>query len=415
LSQHASPAFAEPSGTRIEAIDVARGAALFGVLTVNLITAFRVSIFTQFLPATDAPGPWDVLVELLVTFALESKAFALFSLLFGVGLAIQFERLADTGRTDYFLVRRLLALLAFGVLHLVFIWNGDILTEYALAGFVALPFLRWPPVMLAKAAAFFLVLFLGLAIFPHPVKLPDPATLQLHAEEATRVYSSGTYSEILAFSVRELRLMLPLHLNVFPRTVGLILLGACIWKSGVLLRRPRIGWAAWGLGGTLLGFALTVLDERILSGMVAPVILALGYGALTYAVATTPLFARLLRPIAALGRMAFTSYILQSVVLSFVFFAFGLGQFGKVGAAQGLAMACALYALQAMLSLVWLRYFRFGPLEWLWRVLMYGRLFPNGPAPHTGTAVRTFDSGRSMEQATPSGQKRRSARASSEN
>jgi uncharacterized protein len=368
LSQHASPAFAEPSGTRIEAIDVVRGAALFGVLTVNLITAFRISIFTQFLPATDVPGPWDMLVQRFVTLALESKAFALFSLLFGVGLAIQFERLGDTGRADYFLIRRLLALLAFGLVHLVFIWNGDILTEYAIAGFVALPFLRLPPERLAKAAALFLAIFLGLAIFPQPVKLPDPATLQQHAEEAIRVYAGGTYLEILAFSIGELRLMLPLHLNVFPRTVALILFGAFLWKSGT----RHIGWG-WGLGGISLGFVLTALDERIISGMVAPIVVALGYGALIYSVARMPLFEHLLHPIAALGRMAFTNYILQSVILVFVFFGFGLGQFGKAGAAQGLALACVLYGVQAALSLVWLRHFRFGPLEWLWRTLMYGR------------------------------------------
>jgi uncharacterized protein len=379
LSQHAPPATAAPSGTRIEAIDVVRGAALFGVLTVNLVTEFRVSIFTQFLPATDVPGSWDRLAEHLVTFALESKAFALFSLLFGVGLAIQTERLGDSGRASYLLTRRLLVLLAFGLLHLVFIWNGDILTEYAVAGLVALPFLRLPPAGLAKAAALFLAVFLGLAIFPQPVKLPDPSALQQHAEEATLVYANGSYPEILAFSVRELRLMLPLHLNVFPRTIGLILLGACIWKSGLLHDAfPGRRWiGVYGVGGTLLGFLLTYIDERIISGMVAPIVLALGYAALIYTVATNRSSERVLRPIAALGRMAFTNYILQSVVLSFVFFGFGLGLFGKMGAAQGLGLACVLYAAQAALSLAWLRYFRFGPLEWLWRALMYGRVLPN--------------------------------------
>jgi uncharacterized protein len=379
LSQHASPAFAAPSGTRIEAIDVVRGAALFGVLTVNLVTAFRISIFTQFLPAADGGGSWDALAERFVAFALESKAFALFSLLFGIGLAIQFERLVESGRADYFLVRRLLALLAIGLLHLVFVWNGDILTEYAIAGFVALPFLRLPAAGLAKAAGVFLVVFIGLAIFPQPVKLPDPTALRQHADEAARVYANGSYLETLAFGVRELRLMLPLHLNVFPRTVALILLGGWFWKSGVLQEAlARSQWTfLWGLAGTLLGLLLSVLDERIISGMVAPVVLALGYGALIYSVATMPSVERFMRPVAALGRMAFTNYILQSIVLSFIFFGFGLGRFGRMGAAQGLVLACVLYGAQAALSMLWLRYFRFGPLEWLWRVLMYGRLFPN--------------------------------------
>jgi len=377
LSDYASSSIAAPSATRIEAIDVVRGAALLGVLTVNLITGFRVSLFTQFLPPPDVVASWDTIAERFVTIALESKAFALFSLLFGAGLAIQFERLGDTGRPDYFLVRRLLALLAFGLLHLLFIWNGDILTEYAIAGLVALPFLRLSAAHLAKAAGLFIALFVGLAIFPHPVKLPGPAELQQHAEEATRIYANGSYAETLAFSWSELPLMLPLHLNVFARTVGLILLGACIWKSGVLLHSlPQTRWM-FALGATALGFLLTLLSERILSGMIAPIILALGYGAFFYCLANTSTFERLLRLIGALGRMAFTNYIMQSVALTFVFFGFGLGQFGKMGVAEGLVLAFALYAAQAALSMAWLRYFRFGPLEWLWRVLTYGRLFPN--------------------------------------
>jgi uncharacterized protein len=385
LSQYASPSLAVPATSRIEAIDAVRGVALFGVLTVNLITGFRVSLFTQLLPAPDVVASWDTLTERFVAIAFESKAFALFSLLFGVGLAIQFERLGGTGRADYFLTRRLLALLAFGLLHLVFIWNGDILTEYAIAGFLALPFLRLSPERLAKAAAFCLVVFLGLAIFPQPVRLPDPSALQQHVAAATEVYANGTYPETLAFSVRELPLMLALHLNVFARTLGLILLGACIWKSGVLLHAlPRTRWL-FGLGGALLGFLLSSMGERIISGMLAPVVLALGYGTLIYSLATTAPFDRMLMPIAALGRMAFTNYILQSVVLVFIFFGFGLGQFGKMGAAQGLLLACVLYAAQAAFSMAWLRYFRFGPLEWLWRVLMYGRLFPNSASRLAGS------------------------------
>jgi uncharacterized protein len=223
-----------PSRNRIEAIDVVRGAALFGVLTVNLMTQFRVSIFTQFLPGTLSVDLYDVAVERFVEFALESKAFALFSLLFGIGLAIQFERLTGSGRVDYFLTRRLLALLALGLFHLVFIWNGDILTEYAVAGFVVLPFLRLPPAGLGKAAAVFLLVFFALAFFPQPIRLPDSAALQRHVDEATQVYATASYAEILAFSLKESRLLLPLHLNVLPRTVALMLLGACIWKSGVL-------------------------------------------------------------------------------------------------------------------------------------------------------------------------------------
>src|SRR5262245_41607445 len=112
---------AVPPRSRIDAIDAVRGAALFGVLVVNVLTAFRVSFFEQFLPAPISPG-LDGAVEKLVAFAFEEKFFSLFSLLFGVGLAIQLERFSRGGRPFYFLTRRLLALLAFGLVHLLLIW-----------------------------------------------------------------------------------------------------------------------------------------------------------------------------------------------------------------------------------------------------------------------------------------------------
>jgi uncharacterized membrane protein YeiB len=126
---------------RLESIDILRGLALFGVLSVNLVTEFRVSIFEQFLPQARERDLINRAVIWFVHNALELKAFALFSFLFGVGMAMQFERLSNTGRPLYWLTRRLLVLLSFGLIHLLLIWNGDILTEYALARLMVLPLL----------------------------------------------------------------------------------------------------------------------------------------------------------------------------------------------------------------------------------------------------------------------------------
>src|SRR5436190_18083936 len=118
---------------RLAAIDVLRGLALFGVMAINLVFEFRVSIFEQFLPLNEIASPLDRAVEAFLDRAITLKAFALFSLLFGAGLAIQFERL-PVKRRVVLLLRRLVVLLAIGLLHMTLIWNGDILTEYALAG-----------------------------------------------------------------------------------------------------------------------------------------------------------------------------------------------------------------------------------------------------------------------------------------
>lgn len=106
---------------------------MFGVLAVNLVEEFRISLFQQFLPYQPRVPPLGSAIGHFISTFLEMKAFALFSILFGVGLAIQSERLSRSGSRRRLLVRRLAVLLVIGLAHLLLIWNGDILTEYALA------------------------------------------------------------------------------------------------------------------------------------------------------------------------------------------------------------------------------------------------------------------------------------------
>ena len=118
---------------RVEALDVLRGVALFGVLTVNLVTIFRLSLFQEFLH-----GPEDAWAR-AVSLGLEFKAVTLFSLLFGIGLEAQRERIDGFHR---YILRRLIFLLVIGLVHLFLVWNGDVLTLYALCGLVVAPLLR---------------------------------------------------------------------------------------------------------------------------------------------------------------------------------------------------------------------------------------------------------------------------------
>src|SRR6185369_1120380 len=149
-------------------LDVLRGLALFGVLMINLHTLFRVSLFDHILHFHTDPGTWNHLVDVLLAGLLETKAVSLFSLMFGIGSAIQAERASARGvNVTRFLVRRLLVLLALGLCHLLLIWNGDILVLYALCGLLIVPFLRLPASMLAVLG--------GAAIaLPYVVDLPIP-------------------------------------------------------------------------------------------------------------------------------------------------------------------------------------------------------------------------------------------------
>ena len=184
-----------PSG-RIEAIDALRGLALFGVFAIHVTMQFRVSIFEQFLlpPATASALDRALLTFLMA--AIEMKAFAVFSLLFGVGLAIQFERLAPNPRRAMLLVRRLAVLLTIGLIHLLLIWNGDILTEYSLAGFLVLPLLWGPRWLLAAGAALFLALYVAMPLLPPIISWPTTAWLRDHVAEARQVYGVGGLSDL---------------------------------------------------------------------------------------------------------------------------------------------------------------------------------------------------------------------------
>ena len=384
-----------PAAERIWAIDALRGLALLGVLAINLHTEFRVSLFEQFLAPPRASG-LDGMAATFLSFAFEFKAISLFSILFGVGLAIQHERLARSPRRLPLLFRRLLALLAFGLIHLFLIWNGDILTEYALAGLIVLPFLFAPVSASLTGAAFFLLLYFSLSMLQLPI-LPDPSSMGAHVIVARHIYGTGGFIEVLRFRVAEVPQIAKLLAYIFPRTLALILLGAWLWRSGAV-RELAERKAELLAAGTLLlagGFILTAQSKGYVTlvhvgpasgaalkfiinalNEVAPVLVALGYAALVLLGSGFPRCRAALQWAVPVGRTAFSNYILQSVVLGWIFYGYGLGLMGHVGAAAGIIISFVIFAVQAWLSAAWLRTHRFGPLEWLWRTLMYGERQP---------------------------------------
>ena len=372
---------------RIDAIDVLRGIALFGVLAINVVNEFRVSIFEEFLPVADTTGTLDRAVQTFLTMAIELKAMALFSLLFGIGMAIQFERLTPNPRRGMLLMRRLAILLVIGVAHLFLIWNGDILTEYSLAGFIALPFLWGPRWLLAAGASVFLALYLVMPLLPPVVPWPTTAWITNHVAEARQVYGTGGFLEILTFRIGETASILPLHVFILPRTIALFLFGMFVWRTDVVRRPPTHGrlLVTVAIVGVLVGAALTIASEEpALLGLPLPgrmgaslerlatLLLATGYAAAIIGFVSTRPGKRLLAWAAPLGRMAFTNYLAQSVVFGWIFYGYGLGLFGRVGVVTALAIGVCVYVAQVMISAQWLRYYRFGPIEWLWRSLMYG-------------------------------------------
>jgi uncharacterized protein len=334
---------------------VIRGVALCGGLLANQVFALRVSPTAWYLPDDPYTPFLDRAVESALVFVVQGKAIALFSMLFGVGLAIQHERFARAGDPRYWLLRRLLVL----------------------------PLLGAPTRTLAHAALACLLLYLVFGWLPFAPQWPDLDTLKREHFEAIRIYGSGTFAEIRRYSWHEFRVFMPIYVGLFPLTPAYLLLGVLAWRSGAL-RDPaahRAMLKTLALGGVLIGAALTTVawkptEISYFSGGLAAPVMAVGYGAaLLLALQSAP-WAYFLHAFAAAGRMAFTNYLMQSLVLGWVFWGYGLGLMGKMGAARGLAWAIAFFVLQAAASAWWLRRFRFGPVEWLWRTLAYARPQP---------------------------------------
>lgn len=388
---------------RVEVIDVLRGMALFGILAANLRGfAGPGAVYMDTKLFWTAPA--DRIVQSVIEVFIQGKFITIFSTLFGLGFAVMFDRAAARhAGFGLIYVRRLTILMAFGLLHAFLLWFGDILMTYAAAGLILLLFarrslrtlLRWGIALYCLP----LVIFLGFVIagwFGSAPKMPPLPT----AEELARtvaVYSGGTWMEILHERVKELSPILMMTTFFLPRVVGLFLLGAWLWRIGLfrqterfvpVLRRWMWPLFWFGVAGNAVYVALEQwgsIDLRnpnpaglavwtLSSAAVAA--LSASYGVMVLLAYRDPDWRRKLAPFGAVGRMALTNYLLQSVICTTLFYSYGLGWYGKGGPALFLIPTFLIYGLQVPWSNWWLARYRFGPLEWFWRTMTYG----NAPA-----------------------------------
>jgi uncharacterized protein len=276
-------------------------------------------------------------------------------------------------------------LLLAGLAHLPLLWNGDILTEYALSGLLVLPMLRARTGALLPFAAVLYTVSLLFPLSPWAPAFPDDAALMREASDALRIYGEGTYAQVRAYGLHEWRLFSPMYYSVFTVTPALMLVGMATWRSGLwrdraALARPIAVVAASGMAGGLLLTVLAADEVRAtapllayLAGSLAPLAMAAGYCALVLVLLDAGILRALFAFVAPAGRMAFTNYLTQSAVFALVFYGYGLGLIGEVGATAACVAGIGLFALQCAASRAWLARFRFGPLEWAWRSLTYGK------------------------------------------
>ncbi len=392
---------------RIEAIDILRGVAILGILIVNM--NMRGFSLPEGLPAHELwPNKVDRTVEKLILFFADEQFITLFSFLFGLGLAVQMMRAETRGaRFLPLYLRRLCVLMLIGVAHFLFLWDGDILHAYALDGFILLPFLRRSLKTLLVWAGIFLcipLLFSGLTTYysitrqvnPQVVNwisFSDPAEDQQTIEEARRIYSRGTYAEMIKFRARDLPgEFLPGSDDTYI-LIG-FLLGLYAGRRGIFhdvsahlpfIRRVQ-GWglvigvagnAAFAAGGSFDPSPTSVMENvgRMCLVFAAPAMSFL-YASTIILLTQGEAWRRRLVPLAAVGRMAISNYLLQSLICTMIFYSYGLALFCKVRPSVGLLLTIIIWLIQIPLSVWWLRRFQFGPIEWLWRSLTYWQRQP---------------------------------------
>lgn len=380
---------------RHEVIDALRGFALLGVCMVNLVS---LSLFEFLDPQQKSALPgsgFDTVIVEAMSYLVNIKFITLFSLLFGLGFALQLERAQTRGQDGVLrYARRLLVLLAIGWVHAWFVWWGDILFTYAVVGLLMIPF---------RNASDRALLVAGLVIAMIPpllapsirAVLPEQAA---HADiygRALEAFSSSSWTRTLALNMEMSNRARISNWALLCFVLGRFLLGYWAGRKGLLqspehhlplLRRIFIGaLVAWLLSMALsqvqapLRASWSVIDiEPVKLAIrmllrIGPLALGIAYAAGFALLFCKPGWPRRLAFLAPLGRMALTNYLTQSLLGIVLFYGIGLGIGPGYGMASVLLVWALLIAAQIGWSRWWIERFRYGPAEWLWRWLTYGK------------------------------------------
>ncbi len=345
---------------RIHILDILRGFAVFGILAVNII-AFSLPNhdFSQIIRSPESIKWYDQLALWFSEYFAEGKFYIIFSFLFGLGFSVQLSRAEDKGNNILsFYPLRLLILLGFGILHSIF-WWGDVLRIYALLGFVLLVFRKVSNQWLFAMAVLCLVLSGIVAGFPNffgnEISSPSNGILKSILFGLTHMGPSVMAMFFLGRIIGQLKIFenLPQYKNLLIKItiVGTITTVGLRIILFVFYTEP---------GG--IETLLKELSDIALSTVYVSVLSLLSLFANS---------AKHLNYIGNIGRMALTNYIIQTVICVSFFRIFNLE--GKVNAAWLLLMTLVIYGLQLLYSSWWLVRFKYGPMEWLWRSLTFGK------------------------------------------
>jgi uncharacterized protein len=391
---------------RVGSLDTLRGFALLGILVMNIQT-FAMPEAAYLNPTVwgDLTGA-NLQVWLLSHLLTDQKMMAIFSMLFGAGIALFADRAAAQGRSPVRLhLRRSSWLLLFGAAHGYLLWYGDILFLYAVCAFVVFWFRDLAPrrllvlgiLVLAVSSTIYLAMGASLPTWPPEARAEFIRDVWSPSEEALAAEVAavrGSWLEQLEHRFPTTLMMQTFVLAIwgFWRAAGLMLIGMALYRLGVFSARRsnqfylRLVAAGVLVGLPLAGYGIYWNFSRGWSPLSffygsqfnywGSILVSLGWVGVVMLVYRRGILVWLSSALAAVGRTAFSNYILQTLICTTIFYGHGLGLFGQVERTGQIGIVFAVWAFQLAVSPIWLRHFRFGPLEWLWRCLTYGRVQP---------------------------------------
>lgn len=427
---------------RIDSLDVLRGFAVLGILIMN-IQSFGLPMAAYFNPTVaggfDGHNYWIWVVGHLLA---DLKFMTIFSMLFGAGIVLFTSRVEARGKSSLGLqYRRLLWLLIIGMIHGYLLWLGDILFYYAVCGFLVFWLRKWRPGTLVVAAIASLMITTGITAFSgfyfsavhdavverdqaimqseagdgatpnDPIVLGAPLSRHMPQYEQMRdeydppqkkideevEAMTGSWLDEITYRAPKLMGMQTMMLIFYAwRVIGAMLLGMALFKWGVVSAARSTGWyIAAGVLGFGIGVPLVWMgfqgESAAGSNFVnakfiyshynyyGSLFVAMGWISVIMLLCKSNLLHWLKASLGAVGRMAFTNYIMHTVVATTIFngrSGLGLGYFNEFDRGQLLIVVVSIFIFQMIASPIWLRYYRFGPLEWLWRCLTYWKLQP---------------------------------------
>lgn len=371
---------------RIATLDILRGISLLGILVVNMYA------FYLPMPHIDLASwfttPSDIVWQQNLDIYVQSSFYPLFSLLFGYGLVLQWQKAQSREQNFYGTgLRRLTVLFMFGLLHALLIWWGDILMMYAFCGVFLLLLLRLHPIWLFVTGILingfmhvFMLLVVGYINFNTEIETYLDIT---GVEKAITAYGTGSWMDAFLQRLSDLSIQAGIGMWIASLFTILpyMLIGAAASKWHLVERAKELKWLwlALAIAGLALGiflksvpilFTRTYLLDYIKVYIGGP-ILSVGYIGLVVLLCLIPVIPKILSPFAKIGRMSLTMYILQSMIGTFIFYQFGLGWYGKVSVATGVLIAIGIIVVQMILAEIWLTKWKQGPLEAIWRKLTY--------------------------------------------